>query len=223
MPMNRKNIFESFTVGGLLAIVGGYLDSYTYVIRGGVFSNAQTGNIILCAINLSEGSFNRAIYYSIPVISFIIGILLSEYAKKKFISGGIFHWRHIMIIVEMIILSTVAFLPKGDWDFMANILVSLTCAIQVETFRTLYGNPYATTMCTGNLRSGTEKLFFFIINRNNHEKKSFIQYYSIILFFVVGVIIGNVLTKVHHEMAILYTVGILFIVFLLLLLEERSE
>ena len=36
---------ESFLVMGLLSVVGGYLDAYTYLCRGGVFANAQTGNI----------------------------------------------------------------------------------------------------------------------------------------------------------------------------------
>jgi len=223
MMINKKNISESFLVGAILAIVGGYLDSYTYIIRGGVFANAQTGNIVLLAINLSEGKFNRALYYSVPIVSFIIGILISEYAKRKCICHVIFHWRHFMLIIEIIILTIVAFLPKGNLDSLANILVSFTCAIQVETFRTLYGNPYATTMCTGNLRSGTEKLFFSLANKDQREKKSFLQYYFIILFFIVGAAIGNIVTKVHKEIAVLYSVAGLVIVFFLLFFEEKEN
>ena len=37
---------ESFLVGALLAVSGGFLDAYTYLCRGGVFANAQTGNMI---------------------------------------------------------------------------------------------------------------------------------------------------------------------------------
>ena len=42
---------ESFLVAALLAISGGFLDAYTYVCRGGVFANAQTGNLVLLAVS----------------------------------------------------------------------------------------------------------------------------------------------------------------------------
>ena len=44
---------ETFRVAAVLALVGGFLDIYTYLLRGGVFANAQTGNIVLLAANLS--------------------------------------------------------------------------------------------------------------------------------------------------------------------------
>lgn len=37
---------ESFLLASLLAIVGGFLDAYSYVCRDHVFANAQTGNIV---------------------------------------------------------------------------------------------------------------------------------------------------------------------------------
>ena len=46
--MNKKRqMSETFRLGILLAIVGGFLDAYTYISRGEVFANAQTGNICL--------------------------------------------------------------------------------------------------------------------------------------------------------------------------------
>ena len=36
----------------LLTLCGGYLDAYTYFVRGGVFANAQTGNIIKLGIQM---------------------------------------------------------------------------------------------------------------------------------------------------------------------------
>ena len=38
---------ESFVVGILLCLCGGFQDAYTYVCRDKVFANAQTGNIVL--------------------------------------------------------------------------------------------------------------------------------------------------------------------------------
>ena len=46
---------ESYLVGAVLAVAGGFLDAYTYICRGHVFANAQTGNIVLLGVNLAAG------------------------------------------------------------------------------------------------------------------------------------------------------------------------
>ena len=51
---------------------------YTYITRGGVFANAQTGNIVLMGINLAKGDFERVVHYVVPILAFALGILLSE-------------------------------------------------------------------------------------------------------------------------------------------------
>lgn len=43
----RAALRKGLPTGLLLAGVGGFLDAYTFVGYGGVFANAQTGNIVL--------------------------------------------------------------------------------------------------------------------------------------------------------------------------------
>ena len=47
---------ESFRAAAVLALAGGFLDAYTYLCRGQVFANAQTGNMVLLAVRLAEGN-----------------------------------------------------------------------------------------------------------------------------------------------------------------------
>ena len=70
------------------------------------------------------------------------------------------HWRQITVAAELLLLAAVAFLPAA-LDNAANVLVAFVCAVQVESFRKVNGNAFATTMCTGNLRSGTERLYLW--------------------------------------------------------------
>ena len=74
---------ETYLTGVLLALAGGYLDAYTYISRGGVFANAQTGNIVLMGINAVEGDYKKALYYVFPIVAFIIGVFLTELIKSK--------------------------------------------------------------------------------------------------------------------------------------------
>ena len=64
--------------------------------------------------------------------------------------------------------------------------------MQVESFRKFHGNAYATTMCTGNLRSGTEKMVVFIKNKDSKHLKVALQYYFIIFVFCFGAFIGAI-------------------------------
>ena len=45
---------NSVILGILLAIVGGFLDAYTFVSRDGVFANAQSGNMVIFAVKGSK-------------------------------------------------------------------------------------------------------------------------------------------------------------------------
>ena len=77
--MNEKREFqrsESFAAAALLALSGGLLDAYTYLCRGGVFANAQTGNMVLLAIRAAEGKWQEAGRYLIPILAFAAGAMI---------------------------------------------------------------------------------------------------------------------------------------------------
>ena len=81
--MSSRQYSDSLRVGILLALTGGFLDAYTYISRGNVFANAQTGNMVMLGINFMEGNFRGIINYIIPIIAFAIGVLLAEVIRTK--------------------------------------------------------------------------------------------------------------------------------------------
>lgn len=191
---NGRHIAEFYGVGAALTFVGGFLDAYTYISRDGVFANAQTGNMILFGLSLTDGDFHRAVHYLIPMISFIVGVLVVEKIKSRFNDHPDIHWHQLTLMIEMAVIVIVGFIPDSLND-LANVLVSLICAMQVEGFRRLNGNAYATTMCTGNLRSGTENLFGYLSTKDREYLDKAWLYYSIILIFIAGAVCGAVLTR----------------------------
>ena len=54
-----KQISESIELGAILALAGGFMDAYSYIGRGGVFANAQTGNILWWASIFRSESFPK--------------------------------------------------------------------------------------------------------------------------------------------------------------------
>ena len=180
---------ESFTAAALLALAGGFLDAYTYLCRGAVFANAQTGNIVLLGVRLMEGDWGGAGHYLVPILAFAAGVLAAELIRGRFRGAQALHWRQITVAAELLLLAAVAFLPAA-LDNAANVLVAFVCAVQVESFRKVNGNAFATTMCTGNLRSGTERLYLWGKTGERDHGHRAAQYYGIIVFFIVGAALG---------------------------------
>lgn len=223
MRLNTRDIqrSDSFALGILLAIVGGFLDAYTYILRGKVFANAQTGNIVLLGIDIAEGNFRKALYYLIPITAFMLGIIVAEYIKAKFKNFNTIHWRQIIVGLEIIMLFLVGFLPLQKMDTLANSTISCVCAMQVCSFKNFRGIAIATTMCTGNLRSATEQLYAFVTKKNKEAAIKSARYYLIILFFIVGAVIGAIVSNLLGQRAVWTCCAMLAIVFAIMI--ERNN
>ena len=55
---NELQMSEAFLTSIFLAVSGGFQDAYTYFTRDGVFSNAQTGNVVLMSERFMNGEQN---------------------------------------------------------------------------------------------------------------------------------------------------------------------
>lgn len=217
--VSNKQMSESLKIGIILALTGGFLDAYTFLVRGKVFANAQTGNIVLLGTNLFQGEFKQALSYLVPIVAFIVGVFITEFIKLKFKENEKLHWRQIIIFIEIFLLALVAFMPQS-LNNLANIIVSFICAMQVESFRKINGIACATTMCTGNLRSGTELLFKYIKTKEPDLKQKGLNYYGIDLIFVLGAGLGAIFTNMFDEKAVLFCCITLFIGFIVMFIKE---
>ena len=176
----------------LLAAVGGFLDTYTYFTRGGVFANAQTGNMVLLSIAAAQGQFIRAAYYLIPITAFALGVLVTETLRSR--AGGKEPWRRTVLFLEAAILAAVGLLPSSAPDPAVNVTISFLCSMQVNSFRQLEGAPYATTMCTGNLRSCSHQLWCFLFAADREAGRRALRYLLVMLVFCLGAALGVPLT-----------------------------
>ena len=218
----RSQKSESFLLSALLALSGGLQDAYTYACRGHVFANAQTGNIVLLSAALTEGVWKRAFFYLIPLLSFLLGVFVAEHVRCCLRHSRNLHWRQFIVIIEISLLFIVGFLPQG-LNMAAGAIVSFVCAMQVQTFRKVYGNAYASTMCIGNMRSCMESLHSYFYTKNAlYLFKAFI-YCGVIVLFAFGAGLGYVLTKLWGEQAIWASCSILALGFAAMTAGKTKE
>ena len=190
MKTNKQiQMSESFLNSAVLAVSGGFQDAYTYFTRDKVFSNAQTGNVVLMSQEFMAGNFIGGIKYLLPFLAFGLGVLVTEQINARYKMAKRIHWRQLIILIEIAILAIVGFIPHS-LNMAATVLVSFSCAMQVQAFRKVNGFAYASTMCIGNLRSGTDALSAFLREKRKEPLIKAFHYYGIIFFFAVGAGIG---------------------------------
>ena len=218
----RGQMSDKFRSAVFIILSGGFQDAYTYCCRGGVFANAQTGNIVLMSAALFRGEWGMVTKYLVPVLSFLMGIAVAELVHIHYRRQERIHWRQIVLIEEIVLLFAVGFIPEY-LDPLANALVSFVCALQVQTFHKIHGQPYASTMCIGNMRSGMESLCAYL---RSHDRETIIKsltYFGVIGVFAAGAGIGSVLSLMIGRAAIWICCGLLSVSFSLMFIHEKQE
>ena len=101
------------------------------------------------------------------------------------------------------------------------MLVSFACAMQVQSFRKVNGNAYASTMCIGNLRSGTAAVSGYLRSKKKEQLERALYYFGVILIFGLGAGVGGNLSPIFGIKAILFCPIFLIVGVVLMIAEER--
>ena len=213
---------EAFRTVMFLSASGGLQDAYTYIGRGEVFANAQTGNIVLLSQNLFTGNWAKVPHYLVPLVFFALGIAASEGMRYRFQQARRIHWRQLVLVVEILLLFGVGFLPN-TLDLAANALVSFACAMQVQAFRKVHGYPFASTMCIGNMRSGMESLVVYFHLHDLKILYKALHYFGVILLFAVGAGLGAQAVAVFGNRTIWFSCALLLVSLCFMFIQDEEE
>ena len=207
--IKSERVSESVRLGMILALTGGFMDAYSYLVRGGAFANAETGNIVLMGIHMAKGNWGRVLYYLVPVVSFALGVYVAEYIRKQVGDNPKVHWKEGILWAEMVLIFIAGWIPQQH-NALVNAMIAFICAMQVEAFRKIHGMAFATTMCTGNLRSGTELLSVSQFEHDPKKRRGGLHYFLIDGVFAGGAAVGAVVCKLFAEKSIWLCIAALF-------------
>ncbi len=212
---------ESLGLGIILAFSGGLMDAYSYLFRGEVFANAQTGNMLLFGVHLSQGEWTEALSYFLPILCFAAGMVISILVRRDESRAVRLHWRQTAVLLEAAVLAGVCFIPHS-LDLIANSLISLACGIQLESFGKIRGSTIATTMCIGNLRVATESLSAWLYTKEKSELRKALLYLGVIVCFVCGAVAGAFAIKFIGTYSLSICSALLLAVFALMFKERQD-
>lgn len=198
--------WEKRWVFALLIFVAGFYGGYTLAARGGVFCNGQTGNIALLGMALGSGNWRGAVYYLIPISSYLLGIMVSEIIPRH-VRWFHLRWDTLLTLIEIVLVVIMGFIPATAPHQICQITINFICAMQYNTFRQAEGMSMATTFCVNHLRVVGTALSRLLFRKKQHsDAAGKLQAHGIMLLsFVVGAAAAGLLCSLFGVRAIWFT------------------
>ncbi len=127
----------------------------------------------------------------------------------------------MVLVFELLVIATIGLIGSYFRHDIINSVISFIAALQVANFDKVDGNPIATTMITGNLKSCMINFAKYRTTKDIKYLHSCFKYFLIIASFGIGVSFGFIAIKYYAEKSILLCELFILIAFIMLQREER--
>ncbi|AOW95170.1 hypothetical protein BFN03_17430 [Rhodococcus sp. WMMA185] len=206
----------------LLTVTSGFLDAYTFISRGGVFANSQTGNVILMGIDFSAGNVGAALAHVWPISAFVVGVAIANSLKSPRVKRVVEHPIRAAMVAQVIVLVAVGFVPTTVPDPVVTIPIAFVAALQIGLFRSVRSLSYIAIATTGNLMRLTEAAYAGFLRKDLEARKNTGVYGAVVGGFAAGAVIGAVCTRILGHEAAWLAASLLFCTLVLFYVDEQE-
>ncbi len=215
---------EKIWIYAVLIAAGGFLGAFTYSLRGGVFCNAQTANVVLFSMALGNGNWSTALYYLIPISAYILGAVISELLPNRVKRLHFLRWDTLLVGLELIVVLLLGFVPDS-WPFqISQVSINFICSMQYNTFRQAEHIPMSTTFCTNHVRQVGVLLTRGLRHREDASiRRRFRVHVLMLCSFAAGAVVSTVACRLFGGRAIWGAGILLLIVFADLAHADRTK
>lgn len=210
----------------LLMAAAGIFGAYTYLLRGGVFCNAQTGNVVLMGMALGAGDWRGALYYLIPICAYLLGAFVSELLPNPVKHRLPIRWDTLFIAVEMLFVAALGLLPDDAPVQISQVTVNFIASMQYNTFRQAEGLPMATTFATNHIRQigvGLAAQLRHHGSGSHTQRTRLVRHLEMLACFLLGAVAGTVLCRLCGGRAIWGALPLLAVILAALLRADLVE
>ena len=223
---NKYLLCEQNWVYYTLITVSGFWGAFTYVLRGNVFCNAQTGNVVLLGLAIGSGEIMQAFYYLIPISAYMTGAFMSEILPNPIKHHFQIRWDTLLIGVEIIVILLLGFIPESFPVQISQVAINFIASMQYNTFRQAQGTPMATTFATNHIRQigiGLAKEVHHLHSNDKSHRIKLKKHFFMLLFFLLGAVTGTVFCNLINGRAIWLTAIPLIILFYLMIQDDKMN
>ncbi|PYE15879.1 uncharacterized membrane protein YoaK (UPF0700 family) [Williamsia limnetica] len=205
----------------LITLASGFLDSYTFLVRGGVFANVQTANVILMGIGLSDRHWAQALLHLWPVLAFLLGVILAVHIKSGRVDHLLAHPIRWTIGLQALVLAVVGFVPTSVSHTYVTVPIAFCTAMTITMFRTIGDLGYFAVATTGNLMHMVEYGYAASVDKRADAVSAFSTYARVAGTFAVGALVGAVATQLFDARAVWLAAGFLAVTLVFFVVDER--
>lgn len=205
-----KKIFQLREIAIGLTFIGGFIDAYTFVQRGGILAAGQTGNIIFLSIDIANRNLPGALTKMMTMIFFILGIIVATWLRHR--TQRTHYWRMTSLSIEFVACVIVGFMPKTVPNLFITPLLSFAMAMQNIQFDQIAGNSYNNVFSTGNLKKSIINLTDYFFSGDKSQLKIGLLYIELVIGFACGAVISALLQSIFKTRTIWITCVLLVLV-----------
>jgi uncharacterized membrane protein YoaK (UPF0700 family) len=193
----RLTTSSSMRVAALLTVANGFVDAYTFLAHGGVFANAQTGNVVLFGVGLARPGVASPLAHLWPILAFVAGLAAARALKTPSAKAVLRYPRRFSLLVQITVLIVVGSLSQSTPQWVITTTIGFVSALQLSLFRTVRSATFVTVAMTGNLMRATEALHD-AVRGGRRERHRAALYATLIVGFGGGAVVGALIT-VHLD------------------------
>lgn len=220
--VNNFRLFQLREIAIALTFIGGFIDAYTFVQRGGVLAAGQTGNVIFLSVDVAQNNLPGVLTKLFTMIFFCLGIIIVEIMKHK--NNRKHYWRVNSLLAELIVCIVVGFLPKTVSNLFVAPPLALVMAMQNVTFAQIEGHGYNNVFATGNLKNAVIQTAEYLYHHRKGDITAAKIYFGLVFGFAMGAVSSALLQNFFGLRTIFIAAILIFIVaiYYVLLLRQRD-
>jgi len=222
LPM-RKISRHSKRLALFLTFCAGYVDAYTFLVRGNTLVAGQTGNVVFLSVGIVQENVADAEAKILTLLSFMLGVFLLTIYKEKFRIVK----KPILSLFPLGILSIIiGFVPLSLDNIFIVPPLAFCMGLVTTAFGEVSGIAYNNAFMTGNIKRTMLAFGDYIRTKHRPFLREGIIFVSLLSSFVLGVVVSAYLTIFYQEKTIL-GIPIMMSVFYLSMfftkLQEKSK
>jgi uncharacterized membrane protein YoaK (UPF0700 family) len=189
-----RSLSGMLAIASVFAIVGGFLDAYSYLARGHVFANAQTGNVVLFGVRVAASDWTSAWKTLPPIFAYMGGVVVARLLRVR-PQKQTFRATLICQGLELLVLLVLLFFGRFVPDLCAVLLIAFSAALQNTSFSSVGPWQFNSAMTTANLRNAVSGWVQLALGETDPTLRGKAIVGSVIsLCFAAGALLGGVCT-----------------------------
>lgn len=196
----RKISRQSKRLALFLTFCAGYVDAYTFIVRGNTLVAGQTGNVVFLSVGLIQQNVSDASAKVMTLLSFMMGVFLLTLYKEKLRIVK----KPILSLTPLAVLSIIiGFVPLSVDNIYLVPPLAFCMGLVTTAFGEVSGIAYNNAFMTGNIKRTMLAFGDYFRTKHTPFLREGLIFVSLLSSFIFGVIFSAYLTIYYQEKTIL--------------------